>query len=158
MGMPIPKKVIKFFDDNPKIQWAYGDYWVIDDKDKVIAKVKEIDFDEEIFLKGINYICQPTVFFRKEMWQKLGGLNENLQFALDGEYWQRAILKGDKPGHIKEYLAAARWHGQSKTINLNYFQQKEVNESTWLPLRCPGCPGKSPCPCRAGRIRPILPG
>ena len=109
-------KVEKYFKDNPKSMMVYGDYWIKSGKEKIISKIKEIDFQKEIFLGGINYICQPTVFFRRKLWEKIGVFNQKLHYAFDAEWWLKVIKKGYQIDHLRSYLAAVRLHPQCKTI------------------------------------------
>lgn len=109
-------KVEKYFKNNPESMMVYGDYWIKNNKEKIISKIKEIDFQKEIFLGGMNYICQPTVFFRRKLWKKIGVFNQKLQYAFDAEWWLKVVKKGYPIGHLRSYLAMARLHAECKTI------------------------------------------
>lgn len=109
-------KVEKYFKDNPKCMMVYGDYWIKNSREEIISKIKEIDFNKNIFLGGVNYIFQPTVFFKRGLWEKLGGFNEKLQYTFDTEWWLKVIKEGYPIGHLRSYLAVARLHAQCKTI------------------------------------------
>lgn len=110
------QKVDRYFKNNPDISIVYGDYAIADKNGKIVKVIKEIDFDKDIFLHGVNYICQPTVFFRREIFKKLGGLDENLHLTMDLQYWLRVIKMGYKFGHIKSCLAVTRLHPECKSI------------------------------------------
>jgi len=110
------QKVEKYFKKHPDISIVYGDYAVSDKKGIILEVVKEIDFDRDIFLHGVNYICQPTVFFRREVLEKVGGLDEKLHLTMDLQFWLRVVHCGFNFGHIRSCLAVTRLHQESKSI------------------------------------------
>jgi hypothetical protein len=64
-------------------------------------------------LSVLNPIIQPSTFLSKKLIDKVGPFNEDLRYAMDYEYWLRAI-KMASPVLLKEKLSAFRIHGQSK--------------------------------------------
>lgn len=64
-------------------------------------------------LQVLNYISQPATFWRRELWQAVGGLDEGLHYTMDYDYWLR--LSGRAPlGYLNRYLADFRVHPGSK--------------------------------------------
>jgi hypothetical protein len=62
-----------------------------------------------------NFIPQPSVFMRAETIEKVGMLDENLDFAMDEDYWYRISLY--YPMYcLNEVIAAFRLHGTSKSM------------------------------------------
>lgn len=120
------KIVLNYFKKNPDCIAIYGDYSLCDEKGKILKTIKEIPFDKNIFLYGINYICQPTVFLRKEIFNKVGLLNDKLQYCMDLDFWLRIVTNGFKFDHISEKLAIARLHSQSKTVSCREKMQIEI--------------------------------
>lgn len=52
--------------------------------------------------------------FRREMWEKLGGYDENMKEGFeDWDFWRRATKKGYKVGILNEFLFYYRKHGTS---------------------------------------------
>jgi len=110
-------RIAKAFEENPMVDFIYGDYLIIDETGKTLISKKEIDFDWEILLCGLNYIAQPNVFFRSQVFKELGYLNDSLQFVMDYEFWLRAATHGFRFQHIPIALAACRWHLDAKTVS-----------------------------------------
>ena len=79
-------RVSKAFAESPLVDFIYGDYLIIDETGKTLVSKKEIDFDWEIMLCGLNYIAQPNVFFRSRVFEKLGYLNDSLHYVMDYEF------------------------------------------------------------------------
>ncbi|URZ16003.1 glycosyltransferase [Clostridium felsineum] len=69
---------------------------------------------EEIFLTSCA-ISHPSVMFKKEVFTKLGGYNEEYDTAEDYDLWLRAIKGGYKISRLDERLVRYRIHNKSKT-------------------------------------------
>jgi glycosyltransferase involved in cell wall biosynthesis len=83
-------RVSKALEMNQLVDFVYGDYLIIDETGKTLISKKEIDFDWEIMLCGLNYIAQPNVFFRRRVFNELGYLDDSLHYVMDYEFWLRA--------------------------------------------------------------------
>jgi len=112
-------KVAEFFKNNPQVRWVYGKCRIIDEKGQEIRRA--ITFYKNFLLKSFNYskllavnfISQPTVFWRKSLIKEIGLFNENLFYSMDYEYLVRTA-KLHPPGILNEYLAKFRVHSGSK--------------------------------------------
>ncbi len=109
-------RVADLFRQHPEISVVYGDYYLIDEQGKVLLQKKEIPFDYNILLYGLDYISQPTTFFRRQVFDQVGYLDEKLHYGLDWEYWLRIASYGGQFAHISHYLAATRLHVAAKTL------------------------------------------
>jgi len=65
-------------------------------------------------------ICQPTVFFRKEVFAEVGLLDETLKTAFDFDFWFRIFKKYKRSqiGFINHVQAYSRLHSQCLTKRL----------------------------------------
>jgi glycosyltransferase involved in cell wall biosynthesis len=64
---------------------------------------------------GVFHPNQPTTFFRRSLYERVGGLNLDLHLVMDTELFFRMLDAGAVWGHIPAYNAAFRVHGDSKT-------------------------------------------
>jgi glycosyltransferase involved in cell wall biosynthesis len=119
-------RVSKAFQENPLTDFIYGDYLIIDETGKTLLSKKEIDFDWEIMLCGLNYIAQPNVFFRRRVFDKVGFLSDTLHYVMDYEFWLRAAAYGFHFQHIPSTFAACRWHLGAKTVSRNPHIEEEL--------------------------------
>ncbi len=72
----------------------------------------------DAFAQGC-FICQPTVFFRRELYERLGGLDESLKTAFDFEYWVRAFSHfPGRIGFVDAYQACTRLHDACITLRM----------------------------------------
>jgi glycosyltransferase involved in cell wall biosynthesis len=108
--------VADFFSRHPDVDVVYGDYLLVDRQSKVLLRKREIPFDYNILLHGLNYISQPATFFKQSLFDRVGYPDESLHYGMDWEYWLRIASSGGKFVHLPRYLAAARWHAQAKTL------------------------------------------
>ncbi|TGM60648.1 glycosyltransferase family 2 protein [Leptospira vanthielii] len=77
------------------------------------------------FARLLDYciICQPTVFIRRDVLEKVGFLNESLGFCMDYEYWIR-VAKVFEFSFLNEPIACTRIHENTKTSqNLNVHRE-----------------------------------
>jgi len=63
---------------------------------------------------GIHHVNQQTCFFKRWVYEKVGGIDLSLHCVLDGELWSRMFDLGTKWGHIPAYLAGFRQHSLAK--------------------------------------------
>ena len=59
-------------------------------------------------------ICQPAAFIRKNVFEQMNGVDENLHFCMDYELWMR-VAKSHIIGYIPEFVATARLHSNCKS-------------------------------------------
>lgn len=131
-------QVAEFFNQHPDIDIIYGDYYLIDVHDNVVLRKREIPFDYNILLYGLDYISQPTVFFRRKMLEQVGYLDESLNYGLDWEYWLRIASHGGKFAQIPHYLAATRWHSTAKTLVAPpemFIEHQAIRDRYWSKYR-----------------------
>lgn len=69
------------------------------------------------WLLTIGNFSQPTIFWKRELFDVIGYLDENLHYAMDYDFFLR-ISSAVEIGHIDDYLAAFRYHRRQKTANL----------------------------------------
>lgn len=119
-------RVSDFFAQNHDVDFVYGDYLIVDKTGAPLILKKEIDFDWDIMLCGLNYIAQPNVFFRRRVFDTLGYLDDSLHYVMDYEFWLRAASKGFRFQHIPAALAACRWHLDAKTVSGNPRIEQEL--------------------------------
>lgn len=79
---------VNFLLENDHVDLVYSDARVIDEGNRQIGITKSQPFDLNLLLIS-NFINQPTVFVRRYIIERLGGVNEDLDFTMDRELWLR---------------------------------------------------------------------
>lgn len=114
------RDVSEFFTKFPDQKWLYGNCRIINENGKEIRKLitQYKNFWQRHYgysrLLVMDFIAQPSVFWRTELTDELGLFDINNHLTMDYEYWLRIGAKY-KPGFINEYLARFRLHSTSKS-------------------------------------------
>lgn len=58
---------------------------------------------------------QPGMFWHRDVWEKVGKLDEQLHYSFDHEFWARSLQQGFEPQCTSEYFAGFRYHEMSKS-------------------------------------------
>ena len=123
------------------------DYWL--DKEKLEKQIKFLENNSEYVLMGTGIIrgdkkillpetdqeirkimllkspfAHPSVVFKKEAWQKVGGYNESLFFSQDSDLWAK-LGKTGKMYNLPEYLTYISVGDSNRT-------QKRIRYHLWL--------------------------
>ncbi len=120
-------KVMDFFENNPHVDIVYGlaDHIGLDDKPFEEYPTEAFNFER---LKDVCFICQPTVFFRKRLFEQHGLLREDLNYCMDYELWLRLAKQGVQFGFINEKLAGSRFYQDTKTMGARKKVHYEIND------------------------------
>ncbi len=63
------------------------------------------------------YLCQPAVFWRREVMERFGVFDDALRYALDYEYWLRVGQEIPFDYLDQDFLAGSRLHADTKTLS-----------------------------------------
>jgi glycosyltransferase involved in cell wall biosynthesis len=80
---------------------------------------------------------QPSVFWRREVLERVGVLNESLHYAMDYEYWLR-IAREFAFHNAERTLSRAHWHPAAKTGGGYDDYLKERRRVAWAEARATG--------------------
>lgn len=109
--------VTKTFSQYRKALVLCGICEKVDESGRKIGYKKPVLLAAEHFIRGGRVPGQPAVFFRKKIYDQIGGLDENLHYLLDWEYWLRMGLSfvPEATVVVNQNLAKARIWPQAKT-------------------------------------------
>ncbi|MFH1566178.1 MAG: glycosyltransferase family 2 protein [bacterium] len=125
--------VIKAFAKNTNSFWLTGDCIIINQQgieiNKPIRFYKRLLslFNNRNLLAITNYISQPSTFMTKKLLDKLGPLDENLEYNMDFSYWLKSY-EIQKPVILTAALSKFRVHKNSKGSNKLRLQFAEGTE------------------------------
>ncbi|MBI3897916.1 MAG: glycosyltransferase [Gammaproteobacteria bacterium] len=114
----------EFFARHPRAQALYGDSLWIDDAGRLLRAKKEIPFNRFVFLYDHNYIPQPSMFWRRSLYQTVGGLDAGFNLSMDGDLWERFSAR-TTIAHLPRYLSCMRFYPAQKTRRLRPQAQRE---------------------------------
>jgi len=120
--------VAEMFAEQKNIQWLTGRCRIIDENGKdirsVIALYKNLLLYSRSYqgLLVTNYISQPATFWRRNLLERCGLLDESLHYVMDYEYWLRAW--GIAPPFVlHKDLAGFRIQSNSKTTSAGHLDK-----------------------------------
>jgi glycosyltransferase involved in cell wall biosynthesis len=120
--------VARYFLEHPDVDVVYGHRINIDENDQEIGRWIMPSHDDEL-LRWADYIPQETLFWRRRVWEKVGGsLDESFQFALDWDLLLRFQDAGANFARLPRFLGAFRIHAAQKTqAAMDGTGQEEMN-------------------------------
>jgi glycosyltransferase involved in cell wall biosynthesis len=107
-------RVGAFFRDHPQVQAVYGDSIWIDVNGEPIRPKREMGFNRFVFLHDHNYVPQPSMFWRRSLYQAVGGLRQHFDIAMDNDLWERFSAR-TRIVHMPCYLSCMRYYAEQKT-------------------------------------------
>lgn len=109
----------EIFSKHPTTLWVTGDYTIINADGKEIQsfvrKYKQYFRNTAMphILYVLNCINQPSTFWKKSVYKKIGLFDESLQYCMDYDFWLR-LIKLQTPIMISRSLSKFRIHDSSK--------------------------------------------
>jgi len=102
------------FEEHPESSMVFSNVLSVDANTRIINTMRYGDWGLAD-LASFNIIGQPGVFFRREIIEQVGFLDESYQFLLDHQFWLRIALNANIQ-FIDDFWAAARYHSEAKNI------------------------------------------
>ncbi len=99
---------------HPDAGAVYGEGYHVDEAGRVIERYPTESFDMSR-LAQTCFICQPAVFLRREVVERLGYLDESRRYCMDYDLWIR-LARVSRFVHVPRYLANTRVHAEAKTV------------------------------------------
>lgn len=114
----------RYFAAHPEVDWVFGDALWIDADGRALRTKKEMPWSRTVFLFDHNYLAQPSVFWRRSLYERVGGLQREWNLAMDADLWLR-FARASRPRHLAQYLSCMRYYPEQKTRALKPAGRKE---------------------------------
>jgi glycosyltransferase involved in cell wall biosynthesis len=130
-------RVAGLFGAAPELDVVYGDCDVIDENGAQLWHERPGPYDFRRLLRGGNYLAQPAVFLRKRVFDRVGYLDESLDYGMDYDLWLR--MRELRVMYVPHVLAMFRWHTDSKSARHPLANWREGiaivrrNGGSWTP-------------------------
>ncbi|MGD0547478.1 MAG: glycosyltransferase family 2 protein [Terracidiphilus sp.] len=111
------REVGEYFSAHPDIDAVYGDALWIDAEGMALRWQKEIPFNRFIWLYTYNYIPGMSMFWRRKIYDRAGGLDPELSLAFDADLWIRFSDHG-KIGHAVRQWSRMRFYPEQRNRSL----------------------------------------
>lgn len=99
--------------DSPN--WITGNEFFIDKEGRRVGASVGNGWHDWLYRHVVPHVNGPSAFFRRELFEKVGGFDTSLHICMDWDLWIRFMKAGARFERIDEFLwAQRRWSG-SKT-------------------------------------------
>lgn len=105
---------------------VYGDTVWIDAEGRTLKGQREIDFDPFLWLHTYNYIPGMSMYWRRSVYERVGGLNPQFDLAMDADLWFR-ISRVSRIGHVRRFWSGMRYYPEQKNRRLRAQSDREDN-------------------------------
>jgi FkbM family methyltransferase len=103
-----------YFAANPSVDVIYGHRVVIDENDKELGRWVLPEHYSEI-LKWADYVPQETLFWRRKLFNEVGGIDTSFRFAIDWDLLVKFVRANANIVRLPYFLGCFRVHPQQKT-------------------------------------------
>lgn len=104
----------EYFKKHPDVDALYGHRVVVNEAGEDISRWTLPRHDPNV-LRTVDYVPQETLFWRRSIWEKVGGIDPKFLFALDWDLLLRFQNAGAKIVRVPYYLGCFRAHTLQKT-------------------------------------------
>ncbi len=119
--------VAAWFAKHPEVDVVYGHRLLIDEQSREIGRWRLPPHDPEV-LRLYDFVPQETMFWRRRLWDRVGGVDPDFSFAMDWDLLLRFQASGARIVHLPRYLACFRVHAAQKTsAQLGAIGQEELD-------------------------------
>ena len=131
-------EVAEFFQSHLDARAVYGDAIWIDVDDNPMHAKREHPFNRFIWLNDYNYIPQPSTFWRRDLYEQVGGLDRRFNLAMDADLWIR-FADVTRLHHVPRIWSRMRFYPEQKNQRLRGESNREdqVIRSRYMPPRSP---------------------
>ena len=116
--------VANYFINHPSVDAVYGHCLWVDAEDLPLREQREIPFNRFIWTYTYNYIPGQSMFWRKTIYDKVGGLNSEFNCAMDADLWRRFADVGCI-GHVRKVWSIMRFYPEQKNRSLRNVSDME---------------------------------
>jgi glycosyltransferase involved in cell wall biosynthesis len=117
-------EVAQFFSTRRDAKVVYGDAYWIDEMDRPIRPKREHSFSQFIWLYHENYLPQPSTFWRRSVYEEVGGLDPSFNLAMDADLWIR-FAQVTEIHHVRRLWSRMRTYPEQKNRSLRDASNEE---------------------------------
>ncbi len=117
--------IAQAFQQRPHVVAIYGDGCIEDRNENLLRMSGVQPYELWRLIHSRNFIEQQSCFFRKDIFDAIGGVDENLHYVMDWDLWIRLGLKGDLE-YIPHTLSTRLEVPENKTQSGHFKRLKEI--------------------------------
>ncbi len=130
------KSVSEEFEREPEMGIVYGNSDTVDIDKNFIRSFKGWQIElKDILIQPSGIVVQPSLFFKRDIFIKAGGLREDFHLAFDYDLWFNLFLEAKKYKYIDKTLSCARYHADAKSVKHMRAQVIELCKIKFMHLK-----------------------
>ena len=106
--------VARYFAEHPEVDLVYGHRVLVDDEDRDIGIWVTPRHCPDSLL-WYDFVPQETAFWRRRIWDRVGGIDESFMIAFDWDFFSRLHRSGARIMRLPRFLGAYRQHPNQLT-------------------------------------------
>lgn len=110
-------EVGQWFIAHPREHFVYGNSTWIDREGRVIKPKREHRFSRFVWLYDHNFIPQPSCFWTRDLYDRVGGLEAGFDLAMDADLWIR-FAEHTSPRHVRRPWSRMRFYPEQKNTSM----------------------------------------
>lgn len=121
------EEAVRAFTEDGELGVVYGDCAHISGSGQFLRYFYEIQpYSETLLRNAIDFITQPGTFFRRGAYDKIGGIDPDLHYAMDWDLWCRFASAGLGFRKLERVVSAARFYPETKTASGGFRRALEI--------------------------------
>ncbi len=108
-------RVLDVFAAEPACDVVHGDGMLVDVRGAPFRRYASRAVDAAALYAHPTSLVQPSVFFRRQLFLDVGGLREDLHWAMDFDLWLRLFEAARQTRYLPEVFTHVRSHADAKT-------------------------------------------
>lgn len=108
-------KIAEITKKSPEVDFIIGDINLIDERANILRDVRYVKPTYRSLLAEGMILTNQAAFWRKDLQNKVGLLDQNLHYGFDYEWFLRLLAVGKCAVHIPVIMGALRLHEDTKT-------------------------------------------
>jgi glycosyltransferase involved in cell wall biosynthesis len=117
-------KVARYFGQHPDADAVFGSTIWIDADDRPLRTHHEMPFNRFIWLHTYNYIPGMSMYWRRAIYEQVGGLDPSFNLAMDADLWSRISRQG-RIDHVRDVWSRMRFYPEQKNRALRDASEME---------------------------------
>ena len=103
------------YSNYDSLSWIVGNTVRIDEGGRIISCVRGSGWHDWLYHHAVPHVYGPSAFFRRELFERVGGFDASLDVCMDWDLWIRFMKAGARFRRIGDYCWGLRQWTQSKT-------------------------------------------
>ncbi len=119
------EKALERFQREPELDVVYGHSAILDEHGRMTGYHWAVEPPGPRLLEA-GIVSQPSCFFRRDAYERAGGLNADLHYTMDWDLWIRLYKSGAKFGFTDDVMSMVLWGDDTKTSSFNIERRREL--------------------------------